>query len=34
METVRDKNCGSKQNPKVCIDYDEMEGVDISNQYL
>jgi hypothetical protein len=35
MKTVRDKKGGSKQKPKVCIDYnDAMGGVDLSDQYL
>jgi hypothetical protein len=35
METVRDKKCGMKKKPKVCIDYNDAMGrVDISDQYL
>jgi hypothetical protein len=34
METVCDKKCGSKQKPKVCIDYNNAMEVDISDQYL
>jgi hypothetical protein len=35
MKTVCDKKGGSKQKPKVCIDYnDAMGGVDLSDQYL
>jgi hypothetical protein len=35
MQTVRDRNGGEKQNPKVCINYsDAMGGVDLSDQYI